>query len=341
MRRVGFLAGVLAAALVGGAAVPALAGPKPEANINATLGAPEVRGFAGDLQTVTVRQKRGGNVIAKRTVSADSSGFFEMTLKPVKAGDKLVVVVNGSRTVTVPKVRLSGNAATDTVSGHLPVPGDTYVGISNTVGTFSLGGGNPSFTTDSNGDFSGTYAGLQGADRLELRWSNAAGDAFTVELALTAADVQTGSAKVWLFGRPGASVTADLLAPNGTVRGTARGTIPNGFPASHATFRKNGSQVVVKPGDRVRMGRTVGLTVRTPDLAVGSLSALATCFPNQDWVLGTVFGAGAFSYLDNGTADGAGNVSATWLSALTSGTKVKLLCENAKGWTQDMVATFP
>ena len=56
-------------------------------------------------------------------------------------------------------------------------------------------------------------------------------------------------------------------------------------------------------------------------------------------MIGTTFGNGAFSYLDDGTASGTGAVSATWVTPLLSGTKIRLMCENARGWTQDMTGT--
>lgn len=335
---VGLLIGTLLA--VG---APALAGPAPAATIHLTIGSSEVRGFAGDAaNTVTLTLKRDGAVIASKTFTTETSGFFEVNLKPVRIGDKVVIGFQGQRTVTVPKVTLKGNAATDTVSGHLPKPGAAEVEISNAVGTFSLSGaGTPTFMTDSNGDFSGTYPGLSGADRLELRWFNVTLDSFTVEIAMTAIQTRVGSSAATLFGRSGATVKAVLLAPNGTQRGTATATLPKTFIATPATFRKNGAPVKVKAGDRVRIGTTTGLTLRTPDLVVTATSATATCFPDQDWVIGTVFGAGAFSYLDDGTAGGAGAVAASWASPVSSGTKIRLQCENAKGWTQEMVATVP
>lgn len=344
MRRVGArlgLAGLLVGALLGVGAVPTLAGPGPAANVFVTIGSPEVRGFAGNAaNTLTLKLKRAGSVISTKTFTTEPSGFFRVRLKPVKIGDQVVVQFQGTRTVKVPKLTLKGNPTTDTVSGHLPTPGTAEVEISNAVGGFSLGGaGTPDYPTDSKGDFSGPYPGLAGADRLELRWSNALGDSFTVEVAMTAIQTRVGSTKATLFGRPGATVTATLLTPAGKVRGTATLTLPTTFISGEATFRKNGSPVKVKAGDRVRIGTVTGLTLRTPDLVIGSSSATATCFPNQDWVIGTTFGNGAFSYLDDGTASGTGAVSATWVTPLLSGTKIRLMCENARGWTQDMTGT--
>jgi hypothetical protein len=339
--RIGLVGIVVATLLAVGA--PVSAGPGPAANVHVTIGSPEVRGYAGSAaNTVTLKLKRDGSVIASTTVTTQASGFFEVNLKPVRIGDKVVIGFQGQRTVTVPKVTLKGNAATDTVSGHLPKPGEADVEISNAVGSFSLSGaGTPTYLTDGKGDFSGSYPGLSGADRLELRWFNTTLDSFTVELAMTAVQAQVGASKAWLFGRPGTTVKAVLLASNGTVRGAATVTLPGSFPIAQATFRKNGSPVKAKAGDRIRIGTVTGLTLRTPDLVVSSTAATATCFPNQDWVIGTTFGAGAFSYLDDGTADGSGGVAASWASPLGSGTKVRLMCENGKGWTQDMTDTVP
>ncbi len=88
------------------------------------------------------------------------------------------------------------------------------------------------------------------------------------------------------------------------------------------------------------IGGAVGLTVRAPDLDATPTTLTATCFPNQDWIAGTVFGTGAFSYVDDGTANGSGAVSGSWASPLTAGTRLRLLCENAKGYTQDMTITL-
>ena len=150
--------------------------------------------------------------------------------------------------------------------------------MSDVVGSYTKGSTNPTFPTDSGGRFSGGLPGLAGADEVELRWSNSDGDAFTIRRAATAAEVQVGSPKAWLWGAPRATVTARLLARDGDVRGTATVTIPGGQSSAQATFRRNGSAVKVRPGDRVRIGTQTGLKVRTPDLEAATLSLVATCF---------------------------------------------------------------
>lgn len=337
-------AAILGASLVATGAAPALGGSDPASNVFVTIGSPEVLGVVdGVTTTVTLKLKRNGSIIATKTLETEPSGFFDTRLKPVRIGDRIIIVFEGTRTVTVPEVTLKANPTTDILSGHLPTPGsEADIEVSNSVGSFSLtGGGNFEVLAGPDGDFSVPYPGLSGANRLELRWYNPLNDSFTVEMAVTAVQTRVGSAKAWLFGRPGKTVTAELRAPDGSLRGTARVTLPGTFYSAEATFRRNGTAVKVKAGDRVRIGTTTGLTLRTPDLVVGSTSATATCFPNQDWVIGTVFGAGAFSYLADGTTDGAGALTASWSSPLASGTKVRLMCENAKGWAQDMTGTVP
>lgn len=343
--RVG-VAGLLLGALLGTSlvsAAPGLAGPPPPpaATVSVMIGSPQIYGYAGSsAHSMTLRQKRNGTVIATKTFTTESDGFFAVRLKPVKIGDQIAIQYLGTRTMTVPKVTLTANASTNRIAGHLPQAGEAEVQIADVIGTFSKGGTTQTFTTDANGDFSGTHPGLTGADRLELRWYSAPGDAIGVELRLAAAQVEVGSAKVWLFGRNGAKVKADLLAPNGTVRGTATATLPTTTTIGQGTFRKNGTAVKVKAGDRVRIGGNVGLVVRTPNLTATATTLSATCFPNQEWIAGTIFGAGAFSYVADGTANGSGAVNGSWVSPLSAGTKLRLMCENAAGYDQDMTITL-
>ena len=341
MSRAGSVAALIGMLLATSSPGPAAAAPPTAHLIDVTVGSPEVVGSTGDEgDTVTIIQKRGGKRLARRQATTDAIGFFQVRLAPIRAGDQLVLRFQGTRTVTVPRLQLAGNPTTDRVSGRLPTPnGVATIAVSNAIGTFSLGGSTANAPTDATGRFATKIAGLSGAERLELTWQNAVDDQFRAEVTMAAAEIQDGKTWVRAFGRSGRTVTVELRAPNGRLRATAAVRIRPGLSSGSAAFRRNGAKVAVRPGDRIRIGRVAGLTVLQGALTLGPTGANATCFANQDWIIGTVFGAGAFSALDQGTADGAGTVSASWATPLPSGAKVRLMCENANGWVQDMTGS--
>lgn len=337
-------AALIGTLLVTGAAAPAAAAtPTADAApavlpaarlIDVLMGSPDVVGATGASgDVVTVTQRRKGKPIARRQDTTDALGWFEVRLAPIRAGDRLVIGFNGTRTVTVPRLELAGNPTTDRIAGRLPVlNGFTNVNIGGAIGSYALGGSIRTVATDGAGRFSAKVPGLSGAERLELAWQNAATDQFRVEVGMTAAEVQRGQTFVQAFGRSGTVVPVTLLSANGKARATAAVRIPAGRTMGRGTFRKNGVRIKVRAGDRVRIGHVTGLEVVTDPLTLGPTGASATCFPNQDWIIGTVFGGGAFSALANGTADGTGTVTAAWAGPLSSGTVVRLYCENARGW---------
>jgi hypothetical protein len=335
---------VVATVAAASAAPVAAAGPVVQLG-RVMLGDGEVLGAAPDSSLkVTIRQQRGGRTIAADTAQPDPSGFFGVALKPVRAGDRLVLKRGADvRTVVVPALELGGDAATDQIAGRIPTHHlATQVAVSDVVGTFSLGGRPPvPVVSGAHGRFHASAPGLSGADRLELSWDNATGDTFSIETAMAAAQVRNGSAAVTAWGRAGQTVSVELRSGNGTIRGTARVRIRQGGTSGTGTFRKAGAAVKVHAGDQLRIGGRAMLLTLGHSLDAAPTSLSATCFPDQDWVAGEQFGSGAISYLDDGTADGTGTVTGSWLGPLASGAKVILLCENARGSTQELVAAVP
>ena len=346
------LAALMAAmAIVAGAVPVAAAQPAGGATTfvgNTILGARTFRGFFVDPgDAITVKQRRNGSRIASASTTA-SGGSFRVRLKPILAGDRLVVIQNGvTRTITVPDLRLTADAARDKVSGRIP-PGDqeASVAIAWQVGSFKLGGYAVEAPTASKGAFTtGTGADLQGGETVELSWSSASDDVLRVLTAAPSVTVQAGSSTVQVHGPRGARATITLTSSGGTVRGTATVTQSVTGGAVIGNFRKNGVKVKVKAGDRVVHSAATAISLRvippTLDLrAPAGGSIRATCFPRGHYVLGHVTGSGAFSYLADGLVGGGGIAIDALIDSsdpLPSGYRVLLICETAQGYAQ----TFP
>lgn len=105
----------------------------------------------------------------------------------------------------------------------------------------------------------------------------------------------------------------------------------------------------VRAGDRITHSAAPKLLfkVRTPDLVLtkpdgGSINA--TCFPDGAYVLGHIFGAGAFDYLADGVTV-AGPLAVADITGLgttlPSGYRVLLICEDARGYAQTFPAKAP
>jgi len=345
------LAAVLAMAV--GTVAAAASGPAGGATTfagNAILGDRTFRGFFVDTgDAISVKQRRDGQQIAAASTTA-ADGSFSVRLKPILAGDRLVVTQDGAtRTVTVPDLRLAANASTDRVAGRIPV-GDpeAIVTLARQVGPYSLGGYLVEAPTAANGTFSKNLDpedDLQGGERVELSWSNDTDDVIRVRTAAPSVTVQVGRSTVEVYGPRGVRATITLKTRGGAVRGTATVTQSMTGAAVTGTFRKNGAAVKVKAGDRVihSGASSLPLTVVTPTLDLtapsgGSIHAM--CFVGGHFILASAFGNGAFSYLADGVV-GPGGIAIDGLidssDPLPSGFRVLLICETSEGFAQ----TFP
>ncbi|MFN8621837.1 MAG: hypothetical protein U0869_13985 [Chloroflexota bacterium] len=344
MRAVVLSVAAMAATVVGGGAALAVVPPPIVQLGSVTLGDPVVHaGTADGSLKVRLVQKRGGRTIASDVKRPDSSGFVDLTVKPVKGGDVLVVTRGTiTRSVRVPALQLAGNAFTGYVSGRTPTPSaPTTVYVSYGVGGYTMGSDDVPVVTDTHGRFWFDLLPPWGAEELRLDWRNAALDTFHAVAGLTAVQVRTGQAKVWAWGRLGQAVTVELRSINGGLRGVATVRIPTYATSGLGTFRKNGVAVKVRPGDRIRALDHLLLVPLTPSISAAPTSVSATCFPSQSWLVGTLSPQGAVSYLDDGTADPSGTVSGSWAGSLPSGARIILFCENDLGSTQELVGTVP
>lgn len=361
-RRAGVVAGAVAGMAIAlgalaGSAVPAIgAPPEPPFVISAELHDGHIVGVLADpSQSVSIKQKRNGVVIASRTVMADSGGFFMPTVKPLLADDRLVIKQGADkRTIPVPDLRLRLNAALDAAGGRVPTS-DLHADltIERRTGHFTHGSDHLPVVAHADGTFSAdlsSLADLEGGDAVALSWMTARDDDFAITVTVPSVVVQVGRSSVDVYGKPGSPATITLRSAGGTIRGTATVTPAWAGQSVTGVFRKNGSKVKVRAGDRVsHSGRPgVSLKVRTPDLEVVATSngyLSATCFPGGEFVAGEVFGAGAFSAFGSGPTGPGGSVYLANLTNgsgdLPSGTRVLLICETDKGYTQDMRATVP
>jgi hypothetical protein len=249
---------------------------------------------------------------------------------------------------------LTINAATDRLAGRVPTSQlEADLSIAQQVGSFTLGGDNRPFTAHANGTYDEDVTGIhdvQGGERVRLTWISPANDTFTVDSYAPAVTAEVGRATADVYGKRGTTATVTLKASNGTIRGSAKVTLPvDGRPAV-ATFRKNGAAVKVKAGDRIvhSAAPSIAFTLlhSTLDLTkAGGGNVSATCFPNSLYVLGEVFGSGAISELADGITDNTGALSVSDISntgnPLPSGYTVILICEDTRGYAQDFRAAVP
>ena len=323
---------------------------------NVVVGSRTFNGFFVTIgATVKLTQKRKGATLATATKVADASGDVSLKLKPLQPGDAVLIDVDGAqRTLTIPDLRLSIDAASDRLSGRVPTSQlDGHLAVASQVGSYTLGGDNQDFTAHADGTFSEDLTSIhdiQGGELVRLDWVSPANDSFSLDSFAPAVTTQVGLSTVEVYGKGGSTATVTLKASNGAVRGSAKVTIPrDGRPAT-ATFHKSGAKVAVKAGDRIvhSAAPAISFKVLANTLVLtktGGGDVSATCFPSSLYVLGSIFGGGAFDYLADGATDSTGALSVSDISntgtTLPSGYQVMLICENADGYAQNFRATVP
>lgn len=294
---------------------------------------------------ITVVQKRGGSTIATGSVPSAPSDWSSC-LKPIRAGDKLRITqrvsdsVVSDRTLTVPTLLVTLDAATDVQSGHVPEPGTLVnYGIIPTVAgydTYEIGRG---ATADPNGNVTDDWTGvvdIRAGDVATFSWFTAGDDGFSITAATPSVGVQLGNAIVTGTG-PSGPVTTTIKTATGTLRGTAKSTVSGYGSTFEGRFKSRGKAVKVKVGDRVRSTGIPGsYKVRASDLKVkkaGNGSLTATCAPGSDyaifvngsWTASGMSAAGGVISNDNVNRGGG---------PLFVGSEVKLACRLRSGFGQ-------
>lgn len=342
------LAPVLALFLGVGSVATAAPGPAATASIGVLIHGTCVEGR--DHQgggTVEVIQKRGGNTIATQSFATFSTAWNRCEFKPILAGDQLVVketvsdAVVSDRTVTIPVLTVNLTAATDVESGHAPNPGSLVgPGVDQMVGGLQGYSAVKGANTDSNGDFSVSWAGLvdiRAGDVARLFWYDPEGDTFVLTNATPSLSVEVGKPGIAVTGPYGPTTTARLRTAAGVLRGTATGKVAGTHSELKATFRKAGKAVRVRVGDRVTSSQIRGsYRVRASDLVVkkaGNGSLTATCAPGSDYA---IFLNGVWT--GGGMADPGGKVSSTNVTRssgpIFAGSSVRLACRLPSGFAQ-------
>jgi len=295
--------------------------------------------------TVKVVQKRNGDIIATSSLPIVSSSW-RTCVKTILAGDQLVVKqtlasnTTSNRTIGVPFLTVTLDAATNVESGHAPDPGSLVnFGITQMVGGLRAFSGGKGANTDVSGNFSGdwtAFVDVRAGDVAQLFWYAPSGDTFIVTSATPSVNVEVGKATVTGTG-PYRSATTTLRTSAGSLRGTATGAVTGTESKLLATFRSSGASVKVKVGDRVRSSRIAGsYKVRASDVVVrkaGNGSLTATCAPGSDYAI-TLNGAWTVS----GFAGVGGVISSTNVSRgsgpLLKGSEVRLGCRLPSGFGQ-------
>ena len=245
--RTAFLAGSLAIGLLA-AAVPATAMAATPATAPSILvfvrgSCVEGRAYQGG-GTIKVVQKRQGNQIATSSIS-NPSGAWTTCVEKILAGDKLevteTVAPSNDRTITVPSLTVTLDAATDVASGHAPDPGSLVnFGVRQVVAGLRGFDGLMGANTNGNGDFSGdwtSFLDVRAGDVARLFWTAPIGDTFIMTAATPSVGVEVGKATILGTG-PYGSVTTTIRTASGSIRGTAAGTVAGPDSELRATFRK-------------------------------------------------------------------------------------------------------
>lgn len=345
--------------LIGGLVVVALAATAlPAAAVSPytriLVGSSCVEGHAyvggGEIEVV---QKRGGTTIATGTVPSATSDW-NACIKPIKVGDTIRITqtvsssVVDDRTLTVPALTVTLDAATDIQSGHVPDPGTLVnYGITPTVAgldTYAIARG---ANADGSGNFSDDWTGVvdvRAGDIAKLGWYPASGDGFITTVATPSVGVRVGSAIIKGTG-PNGPVTTTIKTASGTLRGTAKSAVKGYGSTFQGTFRSAGKAVIVKVGDRVRSTGIPGsYTVRASDLKIkkvgtgGNGSLTATCATGSDYA---IFVNGVWTVSGMSGAKGAiSNTNVTRGSGpVFAGSEVKLACRLPSGFGQVFVVT--
>ena len=325
-------------------------------HLRATVGDGFIYGTDADPdEAVRITQKRHGARIDTSTVIANGSGVFELTTKPLLTGDQLVVHQGGGiRTLTVPRLTVEVNAATDVVTGQVPaVQPYVTLHVYYQAGPTNVATVDASFNVSRDGTFSQDFTAdrdIQGGDVVALEWPNAFGDRWTRLTVAPAVTVRAGSPQLDATGRPGTTETIELETAHGALLATARQTFPLTADRVHGTFRHNGHSVAARVGDLVIQPQrpTDALRIQAPNLAVdgpagGTLDA--ACYPYGDWSAWMVGIGSSLTYLADGVAGTSGTIHVPNLdgtgTTIPSGTKIRLYCETLAGDSQEMNATVP
>lgn len=292
-----------------------------------------------------------GTQKAARTVNSGGGSVEIDCLGRFAIGDKLVIRrVNGPvlRTITVPRVTITLNRATNKASGKAPagrsatlLSGDCEPSDPLNDAFCGSGEHQKSFTIPANGSWSKSAAapGFDpvGGDAASLFLFSPQGDRFTVSDRANVVEVQLGSARVRGIGKPGATVTV-TFKDGSTVQGTgtAKANGVTGFFS--LTVRKNGNAVLPEVDDEVITSvagdasfvLTDGLEVDVSQAADDRITG--TCFSNGRFEVSMLEDGGLFRTKGFADANGLLDVETfTGSSPITPGLTVQLRCLTPAG----------
>jgi hypothetical protein len=208
--------------------------------------------------------RANGTQKAARTVNSGSGSVEIDCLATFAIGDKLVIRrVSGPvlRTITVPKVTITLNRATNKAAGKAPAGRSARLltGLCDAwepldVVACSNGEHQRNFTIPANGSWSksGAAAGFdpRGGDGASLFLFTSQGDRFTANDRANLVQVTLGSAVVQGIGTPGSTVTVSIK-DGATVRGSGSANANKISGFFSLTVKKNGFSSIPEVGDEV------------------------------------------------------------------------------------------
>lgn len=310
----------------------------------------------------TLRRPNGTQKAARTVGSGDGSVEIDC-FGTFAIGDTLVIKrVNGPvlRTITVPRVTIAFDRATNKASGKAPAGRSARLltGVCDAsepldVVACSNGEHQRNFTIPASGSWSKSGAAAdydpRGGDGASLFLFTPQGDRFTANDRANLVQVTLGSAVAQGIGTPGSTVTVSIK-DGATVRGSgsARANKISGFFS--LTLKKNGLFFLPEVGDEVVV-MVAGKV--TTSFSVPASLALDVSDAADDHLSGRCFANGAFELqvTDDddrfgviGTAGPSGDVDVvgvTGSAPIASGLPVELWCLTPAGDRVRLTATTP
>jgi hypothetical protein len=334
----------LATAMSLSVVVGAPAAAAPPVTFGLSIGSCTVSGEApSNLAMRLVHQDSSGHSLGHADVLVQPDGDWVIDCLPggpINSGHRLVAK-NGAtvlRTLIVPKLSIRLDRATDVLKVIGP-PGEQlhFVLDSCIPGYITCYGGlvDLLLQPDGTGHYQTTLASdARGGDRVRLEW-NGPSDYFERLQFVPYLQVERGSSRVKGGAKPGTTVHLQLKRSDGTVRGTASDTADSDGGAWSTRFRRNGANVEVATGNRVKGDHA-------SDGVLDIAATGVTIDPVADTVHGSCYPNGRFgvTFTEPGTATqekGWGALGATGTFDLAgfdlvqSGWVARLWCASRKG----------
>ena len=295
-----------------------------------------------------VHQDSSGHRLGREDVDVDAGGEFSIECLPggpVKSGHRLVAKDSDGatlRTLVVPPFSFRIDRATDKLS----ISGPPSANMSLIVDACYPG---YPFPTSCDGEAvaldltthpsTGKYAAdlvydVRGGDQGRMEWTNpSTGDHLRRDLTVPYLQVERGSARVKGAARPDATVHLELRRSNGTLRDAASDKATYGGAWS-ARFRKNGSDVDVATGNRVKgdhaSNGVLDVVATGASINLAADTAHVTCLPNGRYGFTITHPTGNPIYRTWGVVGPSGTFDATGVE-VESGWVARLWCASRKG----------